>query len=248
MKITYKKYLFLISGLFFISSSIFAENGESDKTIKDFIKSINHDENILSDLQKEFIDSLKNEQNNEEGDKTIKEFVKSINHDENILSDLQKKFIDSLKNEQNKEDFVLNLQDLSKLSSSNKNNYDFLPKDYKNSAIKNTFCFKEAGTLHKIDPKVLKAIARVESNYYKDAVNKNNFGVMQINSIWKEELKKHNVTMTDLFDPCLSIHFGAYLLNQYKKDTPEEWKYIGRFHSNDPKKQKEYYQKIMKFY
>lgn len=220
MKITYKKYLFLISGLFFISSSIFANNNEEDKT-------------ILTNLQKEFMNSIKETK---------------IEQDKNILADLQKEFMNSIKNKQNKDDFVLSLQDLSKLSSNNKNNYDFLPPNYKNSAIKNTFCFKEAGSLHKIDPKVLKAIARVESNYYKDAVNKNNFGVMQINSIWKEELKKHNVAMTDLFDPCLSIHFGAYLLNQYKKDTPEEWKYIGRFHSNDPKKQKEYYQKIMKFY
>jgi len=79
------------------------------------------------------------------------------------------------------------------------------------------FCFEEAGKAFDIDPAVLEAIARVESNYDPGAVNYNrdgsyDFGLMQINSSWYEVLGE-KIWMR-LGDPCVNIYVSAWILRQ----------------------------------
>lgn len=122
----------------------------------------------------------------------------------------------------------------------------FLPTDYEERGIKNTFCFSDAAKHTGIDEKTLKAIAMLESqNVNIKEVQKGNYGVLQINSIWSSELKKHNLEMEDMLDPCKAILFGASLLQKNKRETPEEWKYIGRFNSHNEKQQRAYYNRVM---
>jgi soluble lytic murein transglycosylase-like protein len=51
------------------------------------------------------------------------------------------------------------------------------------------FCFEEAGFIYNVSPRLLWAIARVESGFRADAFNRNadgsyDYGLMQINSSW----------------------------------------------------------------
>lgn len=124
--------------------------------------------------------------------------------------------------------------------------YAFLPKNYEQLGIKHTFCFSDAAKHTGIDEKTLKAIAMLESqNVNIKEIKKGNYGVLQINEIWSNELKKHNLKMEDMLDPCKAILFAASLLQKNKKETPEEWRYIGRFNSNKEKQQRNYYNKVI---
>src|ERR1700694_2838883 len=68
-----------------------------------------------------------------------------------------------------------------------------------------SLCFVEAGALYDINPTILRAIAKVESNFNPNAVNRNrngtyDFGVMQINTSWANTLGLER--WNTLGDPC----------------------------------------------
>src|SRR5512146_3326267 len=70
------------------------------------------------------------------------------------------------------------------------------------------YCFDEAGAQYGITPQILRAIAKVESNYNPRAINWNtngsyDFGVMQINSIWASTLGLER--WNALGDTCTNI-------------------------------------------
>lgn len=84
-------------------------------------------------------------------------------------------------------------------------------------------CFFDAGKRYGVDPVLLIAIARVESNFNPRAVNVNkngtkDYGIMQINSSW---LERYRIPKEWIFEPCYNIHFGAMVLRRcmekYKK-------------------------------
>lgn len=82
-----------------------------------------------------------------------------------------------------------------------------------------TNLFEEAGEYYKIDPKILYSIAKIESNFNPNAVNKNSngsidMGVMQINSVHLKELEKRGFNKEHLFDPKINIYAGAWLLKR----------------------------------
>ncbi|EHH8423440.1 lytic transglycosylase domain-containing protein, partial [Escherichia coli] len=64
-------------------------------------------------------------------------------------------------------------------------------------------CFNEAGTMFRIEPNLIKAIALVESNLKKDSIGKNrdkknniksfDYGLMQINQMHIPMLKKRGI-------------------------------------------------------
>jgi soluble lytic murein transglycosylase-like protein len=79
------------------------------------------------------------------------------------------------------------------------------------------FCFEEAGKAFDIDPAVLEAIAKVESNFNPAAVNYNrngtyDFGLMQINSTWYKVLGE-KIWMR-LGNPCVNVYVSAWILRQ----------------------------------
>ncbi|QID32605.1 lytic transglycosylase domain-containing protein [Pampinifervens florentissimum] len=83
-------------------------------------------------------------------------------------------------------------------------------------------CFFDAGKRYGVDPVLLIAIAKVESNFNLRAINVNrngtrDYGIMQINSHW---LERYKIPKEWLFEPCYNIHFGAMVLRkcmeQYK--------------------------------
>lgn len=110
-------------------------------------------------------------------------------------------------------------------------------------------CFQEAGVEYSISPQILKAIAKVESNFNPRAVNWNkngtyDFGVMQINSSWYYTLGK-DWWMT-LGDPCSNIKGGAKILSGCMKKYGYSWEAIGCYNSQTPTKRDKYAMTVFK--
>ena len=110
-------------------------------------------------------------------------------------------------------------------------------------------CFQEAGVEYSINPQILEAIAKVESNFNPRAVNWNkngtfDFGVMQINSSWYYTLGK-DWWMT-LGDPCSNIKGGAKILSGCMKKYGYSWEAIGCYNSQTPSKRDKYAMSVFK--
>jgi len=108
------------------------------------------------------------------------------------------------------------------------------------------FCFQDAGSRYQVSPWLLWGIAKVESGLDPSAINQNrngtvDVGLMQVNSIWAEQLGK---TWDHLDDPCTNIMAGAWILNQCVQDYGYTWKAVGCYHSRTPERRDAYALKI----
>jgi soluble lytic murein transglycosylase-like protein len=106
-------------------------------------------------------------------------------------------------------------------------------------------CFDAAARYQRVSPKVLRAIAAVESGNNKNALHRNrngtvDLGVMQINSIHLRELNKHGIHRRDLMNSCKNIYTGAWLLRQKMDRYGNTWKAIGSYHSETPALRRQY--------
>jgi len=105
------------------------------------------------------------------------------------------------------------------------------------------FCFEEAGAEYGINPQILRAIAKVESNFNPRAVNMNtngtyDFGLMQINSSWAATLGKKR--WNALGDACYNTKTGAWILSMCMNKYGYTWKAIGCYNSQTPGKNERY--------
>lgn len=117
------------------------------------------------------------------------------------------------------------------------------------TAAADPLCFDEAGDQYKINPQILRAIAKVESNYNPRAVNWNrngtyDFGVMQINSTWGYALGKE--WWSTLGDPCTNIKAGARILAACMTKFGYTWEAVGCYNSQTPGKQDKYAMMVFK--
>lgn len=109
------------------------------------------------------------------------------------------------------------------------------------------FCFEEAGEMYGINPLVLRSIARVESNFAPEAINKNSngtsdVGLMQINTIWKPVLGEQRWKY--LGDACYNTKTGAWILATCISKYGYNWKAIGCYNSQTPEKSELYARKV----
>jgi len=115
------------------------------------------------------------------------------------------------------------------------------------AAKADTLCFEEAGAQYSINPQILRAIAKVESNYNPEAVNRNtngtfDFGVMQINSIWASTLGEER--WNELGNACTNIKTGAMILSTCIAKYGYNWQAIGCYNSQTPKKRDKYARRV----
>lgn len=96
-------------------------------------------------------------------------------------------------------------------------------------------CWATAGDSFSIDPWLLYSIGQVESslnpkavNYNKDSVDR---GIMQINSYWVGHPQLSNITKEDLYDPCINIHIGAYILDESFRIFGRTWNAVGAYNA-----------------
>lgn len=109
------------------------------------------------------------------------------------------------------------------------------------------FCFEEAGEMYGVAPELLWSIAKAESNFNPQAINRNkngsfDFGVMQINSSWSKKLGKE--LWGALGDPCTNVKVGAWVLANCFADYGYTWKAVGCYNSRTPVHNRRYAGKI----
>ncbi len=97
-------------------------------------------------------------------------------------------------------------------------------------------CFHEAGGRYGIAPALLRAIAEVESGLDPRAMHINadgtaDIGLMQINSWWFPVLKQYGIEPRDLWDPCLSISVGAWILAGNVRQFGYGWRAVGAYNA-----------------
>ena len=114
------------------------------------------------------------------------------------------------------------------------------------------FCYGEASAMYRVDERLLRSIAWVESAGRVDAININlngtrDVGLMQINSSHFKELSKYAISEKDLHDPCVNIKVGAWILANSIKKHGNTWRAVGAYNagaSNDEFNRKVYAAKI----
>lgn len=103
-----------------------------------------------------------------------------------------------------------------------------------------------------VNPHILYAIAKTESNFNPRAINRANnngsedVGMMQINSFWFPILARKGISREDLFDACVSLDIGAWVLSQNMERHGNTWKAIGAYNAVTPSKQQVYADKVFR--
>jgi soluble lytic murein transglycosylase-like protein len=102
-----------------------------------------------------------------------------------------------------------------------------------------TQCVVKAAARHSVNPWVLKAILKVESNFKPGALNRNangsvDIGMAQINSIHLKELSKYGIGQQDLLEPCVSTYVAAWHLAKQHRLHGNTWFAVGAYHSATP--------------
>ena len=110
-------------------------------------------------------------------------------------------------------------------------------------------CWDEAAARYRVSSELLYAIARTESALDPQAVGRNrngtrDIGLMQINSAWLPPLAAHGIGERDLFDPCTSIHVGAWILAGNVQRLGYTWDAVGAYNAANPALRRAYVDKV----
>ncbi len=112
-------------------------------------------------------------------------------------------------------------------------------------------CWDEAAARYHVNSAVLYAIAQTESGLNPLAVGRNpngsrDIGLMQINSAWLPKLAEYGITERDLFQPCTSIHVGAWILAHNIYRYGYTWEAVGAYNAVSPGKRRAYIKKVQR--
>lgn len=106
-----------------------------------------------------------------------------------------------------------------------------------NSGYSIAECIQSAANFYEVSDALLYVIAMQESEMNPLALNKNptseDIGIMQINSRWLPTLNaRAGLTKADLFDPCVNIHVGAWVLRGNLNRYGPTWRAVGAYHAS----------------
>jgi soluble lytic murein transglycosylase-like protein len=97
-------------------------------------------------------------------------------------------------------------------------------------------CVTGAAQYHRVNPWVLRAILKVESNFNERAVNRNangstDVGMAQINSIHFAELSKWGIAPDRLMNGCVATYVAAWHLARQIRKHGNSWFGVASYHS-----------------
>lgn len=113
-------------------------------------------------------------------------------------------------------------------------------------------CFELAAQRYQVPVQLLKAIAMQESGGRADAINRSNtngsydIGMMQINSFWLPKLARHGIQEQDLFDPCVSVLVGAWVLSDNFARLGYNTQGLGAYNARSPDKRERYARAVLR--
>jgi len=112
-----------------------------------------------------------------------------------------------------------------------------------------TACREEAAKRYQVNSTLLYAIARTESGLNPRAIGQNSngsrdIGLMQINSAWLPALSSYGITERDLYEPCTSIHVGAWILAGNIQRLGYTWDAVGAYNTPNPALARTYIDKV----
>lgn len=100
-------------------------------------------------------------------------------------------------------------------------------------------CFDDAAAYQHVNPTVLRAIAWQESHGRPDALHRNadgsvDYGLMQINSVHRDELRRWGIEPAQLMRPCVAVYVAAWQLRKLMLKYGNTWDAVGAYHSETP--------------
>ena len=115
----------------------------------------------------------------------------------------------------------------------------------------NAHCFDLASRQYAVPAALLRAIAQQESALNPRAVNTNrngsvDMGLMQINSQWLGVLRRHGISARDLWDPCVNVLVGAWILANNFARMGFNAQALGAYNSSEPAQRERYARQVLK--
>lgn len=111
-------------------------------------------------------------------------------------------------------------------------------------------CFKQAAQRYAVPVQLLEAIALQESGGNVHAINRNSngsfdMGLMQINSAWLPTLKRHGIVAQHLWDPCVNVLVGAWILSDNFSRLGYTTQGLGAYNAVSPHKREIYARQVL---
>jgi soluble lytic murein transglycosylase-like protein len=112
-------------------------------------------------------------------------------------------------------------------------------------------CFDLAAQRYNVSPALLQAIAQHESGGRATVINTNpngsrDIGLMQINSSWLPTLARHGISERDLYDPCVNVLVGAWILSNNFARLGYTTQGLGAYNASSPDKRERYAQQVLR--
>lgn len=114
-------------------------------------------------------------------------------------------------------------------------------------------CINHAAVAYYVPASVIISVLEIEGGRVGLASkNKNgtfDYGPMQINSIWLDELKKYGYSARQLqYDPCANVEVGTWILARAIAEGRSLWQGVGNYHSHTDSKNTRYWHKVNNAY